>query len=309
MKTTNYLAVFFSAFLFAGCSDGNSDTGSSSYEEAPDPQASELPPPTLSVDSMTYGSPDSYYEENSASLNPTVLTYNDYLGRQPYQVSTIKIDTTLVKVQFSAINSQIDYLNEIAPANGRLEVENLNALKAIISQVVDTNDLLNLTSNCRQPIGINDLKDGISLESFDFLKGDEQKLGLMGFLNVNISNFYKVTIVEFSQIGSVVCNGKLLPYGVGARLMLQVTKRRKDAKLETPQQITASVVYNRAQVRYSIKTFGITGPKTAALIRSGTLSENTCSDFINAIADVIVDAYKKDSEYIIFPQYLPLRQQ
>lgn len=241
----------------------------------------------------------------------TIVIRNiDTTYKKSINVSQISIDTNLLKAQIAVTNKQINSLNNIKNAEFKASaLENLSAQIFSIDAIVDTSKAsMPQSAACVYPSSIRDLKDGILLQGYDFKKGDEYKLGLMGFFNVDIQNESKVTVVEFSQSGSTQCEGKTLPYGIGARLMLQVIKKKRNAKLETPQQITASVIFDRAEVKYNVKTFGITGPKTASLIRSGILSENTYNDFINAIADMVIDAYKANSEYIINPQYMPLKQ-
>ena len=277
MKTYINLAVYtlITGLLLAGCN--NNEQASDTYNEQ--------------ADTVVINNPDTGYTK-------------------PVDVSAIPIDTNLVKAQVAVTNKQMQSLSKVKDANLKnLALENLTAQLSYIDAAVDTTTSLKPNNVCVYPSTIRDLKDGISLQAYDFKKGEEYKLGLMGFLGVDIQNDSKITIVEFSQSGSVQCEGKILPYGIGARLMLQVIKKKRNAKLETPQQITASVIFDRTEVKYSVKTFGITGPKTASLVKSGILSENTYNDFINAMADMIVDAYKGgDNGYVITPLYMPLKQ-
>lgn len=243
-------------------------------------------------------------DEDTVTINPTQDT-----AEQSIKVSGISIDTNLLKAQLPVITKQKMYVyrqkNNILKQNA---LESINQQIVAWDNVIDTSTTAPHLLNCAVPASIRDLKDGISLQAYEFQKGDEAKLSLMGFGNVSLQKDSKITIVEFSQTGSSKCDDKTLSYGIGARLMLEIIKKKKDAKLLTPQQITASVIFGRAEVKYNVITFGITGPKTANLIKSGTLSENTYNDFINAIADIIIDAYKDEAGYIITPQYLPLRQ-
>lgn len=163
--------------------------------------------------------------------------------------------------------------------------------------------------NCYKtyPKRISELTDGISLEAYEFRKGDEVKLGLMGFLGIDIKTDEKITVVEFAQIGSKPCEDIINAFGIGARMMMRIRSTKRGAKLNTPQQITASVIFGKAEVSYSMKTFGITGPGTASFVKSGTVSENTYNEFINQIATLIVEMYKPQSTYIITPQLLPFK--
>ncbi|MDT0606339.1 hypothetical protein [Croceitalea rosinachiae] len=154
------------------------------------------------------------------------------------------------------------------------------------------------------PSGIQDLKDGVVIDAYDFFDGDEKALSLLGFLNVDIKKQERITVIEYLQKGSVYCNGKRKKYGIGARLMMRVTSHKRKAKLDTPQQITASVIFGQATVKFSMHTFGITGPGVANLNRVGSITENTYSSFISGISDLLADAYKGSNQYIIAPQLL-----
>lgn len=76
------------------------------------------------------------------------------------------------------------------------------------------------------------------------------------------------------------------------------------AKLNTPQQITASVIFDKAEVTFSMRTVGITGPSIASLNKAGTMSENTYTNFMTEVSKLIVEMYKDNSGIIIKPQPL-----
>lgn len=158
------------------------------------------------------------------------------------------------------------------------------------------------------PKGIRDLKDGVTVDIYSFKKGDESKLSLMGFFDISMSNHEKVTVVEYSQFGSIICNRKRLKFGIGCRLMMRIISRKRGAKLNTPQQITASVIFGKAEVNYSMQTFGITGPGVGGLNQAGALTEDTYNKFITEVSNMIVKAYDEDSRYIINPQPLFLKR-
>lgn len=158
------------------------------------------------------------------------------------------------------------------------------------------------------PKDIRDLKDGVTVDIYSFKKGDESKLSLMGFFDISMSNHEKVTVVEYSQFGSIICNRKRLKFGVGCRLMMRIISRKRGAKLNTPQQVTASVIFGKAEVNYSMQTFGITGPGVGGLNQAGALTEDTYNKFITEVSNMIVKAYDEDSRYIINPQPLFLKR-
>lgn len=160
--------------------------------------------------------------------------------------------------------------------------------------------------SCQQiaPKSIQDLKDGVVIDAYDFFDGDEKALGLFGFFNVDIKKQERVTVIEYLQKGSVICNNKTKQYGIGARLMMRVTSHTRKARLDTPQQITASVIFGQATVKFSMHTLGITGPGVANLNMSGSVTENTYSSFISSISDLLKQAYEGTEQFIICPQSL-----
>lgn len=179
---------------------------------------------------------------------------------------------------------------------------NLNENQAVFAQC-DRNILY---QNCfgSRPTTIQDLQDGVVIDAYDFVDGDEKALGLLGFFNVDIKKHERITVIEYLQKGSSSCNGIIKNYGIGARLMMRVTSHKRNARLDTPQQITASVIFGKATVRFSMHTFGITGPGVAHLNRVGSITENTYSSFISGISDLLAEAYEGSKQYIISPQLL-----
>jgi len=173
-------------------------------------------------------------------------------------------------------------------------------------QVTNTDRLTRCMDSA--PKDIRDLKDGVIVDAYDFFDGDEKSLSFLGFLNVDIKKHERVTVIEFAQKGSQNCNGKILRYGIGARLMMRVISAKKRAKLDTPQQITASVIFGHATVKFSMHTFGITGPGVARLNKVGAITEDTFSNFIAEISNLMVEAYRENGDYIIAPQPLFLNE-
>lgn len=170
------------------------------------------------------------------------------------------------------------------------------------SKLFNNSDCLDL-----RPRIIEELTDGVVIDAYDFVDGDEKALGLLGFFNVDIKKHERVTVIEYLQKGSLECKGETKKYGIGARLMMRVTSHKRNARLDTPQQITASVIFGKATVRFSMHTFGITGPGVAHLNRAGSITENTYSSFIAGISDLLAEAYQGSQQYIIAPQ--PLNNQ
>lgn len=163
-----------------------------------------------------------------------------------------------------------------------------------------------LVFSCQQmaPKSIQDLKDGVVIDAYDFFDGDEKALGLLGFFNVDIKKEERITVIEYLQKGSIACNNRTKKYGIGARLMMRVISHTKKARLDTPQQITASVIFGQATVKFSMHTLGITGPGVAHLNMSGSITENTYSSFILSISELLKQAYEGTGQFIICPQPL-----
>lgn len=154
------------------------------------------------------------------------------------------------------------------------------------------------------PKNIHDLNDGLLFDAYEFTKEDKGKLGFLGFANINFNNFDKIIVVEYSQTGSYTCEGERLKFGVGARMLMKIKKTGFGAKLDSPYQIAASVIYGKANVSFSVKTFGIVGPGVERLIKSGSLQEDTYTRFVNDIANLIVEAYQDNGKLTVTPQPL-----
>ncbi len=244
------------------------------------------------------------------------------VGNKTYTIDTLLVyspeitDTSVININEAKKIVLSPELEELATAYSKIMIETLNDTLGTnkANDVIEDNPgVIPIPTEYRTcltsaPSKIRDLKDGVIVDAYEFYKGDEKKLGFLGFANVNIKEEEKVTVVEFAQHGSQNCNNYLLKYGVGARLMMRVTSSKRRAKLETPQQITASVIFGQASVKFSMRTFGITGPGVSRLNKVGTVTENTYSNFMSEISNLIVDVYKDTSEFIISPQPLFLKQ-
>ncbi len=218
------------------------------------------------------------------------------------KVSQINMDENLKQVAagYSNLLENSDLLEQGAAVD---LVESLPTVQRHMPQI--SNDFLDCMS--KAPKTIHDLQDGVVVETYEFEKGNEAELGLLGFLNVSLANKEKVTVVEYLQHGSILCNNRFLKYGVGCRLMMRIKSHKRGAKLNTPQQITASVIFDKAEVTFSMRTVGITGPGVAKLNKAGSLAENTYTNFMTEVSNLIVDMYKKESSYKILPQPLFLQ--
>lgn len=154
------------------------------------------------------------------------------------------------------------------------------------------------------PKDIHGLNDGLAVRAYEFDRTQAARLRWLGFVGVNFNNIDKLTVIEYCQTGSQICNQQLLKYGIGARLMMKIKKTDSKAKIDTPHQVGASVIFNMASVQFELMTFGIVGPGTSALVSAGTLSEDTYTKFIHSISSLLIEAYKTPSQFIITPQPL-----
>jgi len=216
---------------------------------------------------------------------------------EPINVDSIKLDSDLEQaLQLFKLNSDQKGLvsTDSIPGDGYIEIPER------FKHCLDSSTA---------PKGIRDLKYGMSLDAYKFDKDNQAKLGFLGFGNIEIEDKETVIVVEYKQTGTQRCDNFQLFYGVGARIMMQIKSKKRNAKVNTPQQISASVTFGRADVLFSVKTFGITGPGVARLIKSGTMTENTYVEFLNEISTLIVDAYSDTTKFEITPQPLFLKQQ
>ena len=173
-------------------------------------------------------------------------------------------------------------------------------LVALGSNTEDINSL------CEEkwPKTINDLNSGFLFEIYEFGKNDRAKLELLGFLNIDFDLVDKIVVIEYSQSGNIFCKNQILKFGIGARMIMKIRKKsfKFGAKLNSPQQITASVIFGKVDVSFSINTFGIVGPGIGELVKkAGSLQEDTYSNFLFEVGNLIVDAYKDKSKYRISP--------
>lgn len=154
------------------------------------------------------------------------------------------------------------------------------------------------------PKTILDLNDGIRFHSYELNSNDSTILNLIGFSNVNFKRNTKLVVVEFSQTGSFNCHKEKHTFGIGARMLLKIKVKGFGigVKLDSPFQIAASMIYGKVSVSYSVVTFGIVGAQTTKLLKTGNLSEDTYSNFVTDISEIINLAYQKDSGISIKPQ-------
>jgi len=233
-----------------------------------------------------------YFEESDIT---TQINFNDSTGNAlgAYK-STAELNNLMIKnsEQFSDASYKADWksskIQEDYLKNNNLDFSYLN-------------------SDCyeNRPTTIQDLSAGLSLRAYKFDKNNQGSLSLFGFGNISLGRKEKVVLVEFLQTGNYVCQENKSKYGVGARMMMKITSKKNRAKINSPQQISASVTFGLAEVEFSVITIGITGPGTASLVNQGSMTENTYSNFLKSVSNLIVDVYKTESSFLIDPQLIP----
>jgi len=234
-----------------------------------------------------------YFEESE--IVPPEVFLNDSLNQ-----------TLAFYKSSSAINDfMIEKSNDLTDAsylaswkNSTAQIEHLKTLDLPYSF---------LTNDCyeNKPETIQDLTAGLSLRAYKFDRNNQASLSLFGFGNVNLGRKESVILLEFLQTGNHICESKVNKYGVGARMMMKIISKKNRAKVNSAQQISASVTFGLAEVEFSMKTLGITGPGTATLVNQGAMTENTYSNFLKSVSNLIVDVYKAESSYFIDPQLIP----
>jgi hypothetical protein len=152
------------------------------------------------------------------------------------------------------------------------------------------------------PKNITDLTSGVRVLTYQFDRNNQIGLSLLGFAGVNLGSHERAIVVEYCQTGDKYCNDKNIEYCIGARMCMKINIINHNAKVETPQQVAASVTFGYVNVTYEIITVGITGSGVADLVRQGTMTESTYTDFLTKIAGIIIDIYKPNSQYIISPR-------
>lgn len=237
------------------------------------------------------------------------------INNEKYTIDTFRIDIADSSEWPSVISdSDIKANLKIAVAEESLdefidEIEQKENLTSIINDVIKkNNDPIKIPvefQDCwpARPTKLNQMTDGLELTAREFTSENQTGLAVLGF-GGKIEKNEKVIVIQFFQKGSQICNNNILKWGFGARLKMHVKSNRKRAKLNTPQQLTASVMFGLAEVTYEMKTYGIVGPGTANLVKLGAVTENTYQDFLKGVADLLVNIYNNQSDYIITPQPL-----
>lgn len=224
----------------------------------------------------------------------------------------LSLSILLVSVFWKNSIAQVELIGELSTKKSQIK----DFIKTVDSQenvLFTSSDIFKIPDDYRAcynhpsaPKTIKDLNYGISLEATKIEKDNSGDLSLFGFGNISLGKKETAIVVEFMQYGFQKCDSVNLTYGVGARMLMHVKVRKGNAKVDSPQEVSASIIFNKASAKFSIKTFGIVGPGVASLVRAGTVTENTYPEFIKEIANLISNAYQSE-EYTITPHPLFLK--
>ena len=147
--------------------------------------------------------------------------------------------------------------------------------------------------------------NNVSMRSYYFNKKNKGGLKLLGFGGFDISKNQVVCVVEYSQKKIIPCDDDYLTWGFGIRMMMHIKKADKNAKLDSPTKIAASVTFGYASASYSVQTFGVAGPGIADFIEAGDdMTSNTYSRFISLTANFVREIYGEQNNYNITPELI-----
>ena len=157
-----------------------------------------------------------------------------------------------------------------------------------------------------RPRQMKDLTDGLEVRHVYFNKDSNVDLTLFGWLGPKLENKQVLIMSDFLQHKNTLCtDGKVRKYGVGVRMFLFVSKKRKKVSLELPK-LAANVELNRAKATYELKTLGLVGDKVLdALPKSGEFNVENYANVIKAVDNIIRLAKDNTDGVIITPQLIP----
>lgn len=294
MKNTSLFALIILVVLTSGCPKENPIV---SDEFIIDGQTFAIDTILISTEATDIEIPITYFDSSKIDFTAVPILATDEVTmeflRQSAELNTViatepeKFSDSNFLDQWRSFQPQMEFLSSTYNFDvNQLDLECIN----------------------NKPTEIEDLTAGLSLRAYKFDKDNQSSLGLFGFANIELGRKENVVLVEFLQTGNHTCEGKTTKYGIGARMMMRITSKKRRAKISSPQQISASVTFGLAEVEFSMITVGITGPGTANLVNQGSMTENTYTNFLKAVSGLIVDVYKDDSAFFIDPQLLPVKE-
>jgi hypothetical protein len=157
-----------------------------------------------------------------------------------------------------------------------------------------------------RPRTMAELSGGLQKYFYKFTDDSNVNLDVFGYGGGQLGKKELLLIVDWVQFKEQECSqGNRKRYGVGARLFLHITKKKRGVSLQLPT-LAANVELDRAEVTYTISTIGITGDQVLDALPTGaTFDVENYAKVINAVDRIITLARDNTDGVIIDPQLLP----
>lgn len=163
------------------------------------------------------------------------------------------------------------------------------------------------TSLCQNiPENMADLTGGIRKYFYKFTAESSGNLDAFGYGGGSLENKETLLIVDFVQHKDIFCtDGKKRIFGVGARLFLKISKKKRSVSFGLPK-LAANVELGKAEVEYTISTIGITGDKVLDALPTGNeFDVENYAKIVNSVDNIIRLAKDNVDGINIEPQLLP----
>ena len=156
------------------------------------------------------------------------------------------------------------------------------------------------------PENMGDLTGGIKKYFYKFSAKSSANLDAFGYGGGSLENKETLLIVDFVQHKDVFCtDGKKRTFGVGARLFLKISKKKRSVSFGLPK-LAANVELGKAEVEYTISTIGLTGDKILDALPTGNeFDVENYAKIVNSIDSIIRLAKDSTDGVNIDPQLLP----
>ncbi|MEW7291055.1 hypothetical protein [Aquimarina sp. 2304DJ70-9] len=164
-----------------------------------------------------------------------------------------------------------------------------------------------ITTTCGAiPTNMAELTGGLKKYFYKFTSSTTVNLDALGYGGGSLGKKEMLLMIDFVQHKEVQCDdGKSRKYGVGSRLFLHITKKKRGVNLTLPQ-LAANVELNRAEVAYTISTIGIVGPSVIDALPTGSnFDVENYAKVVNAVDNIIRLAKDNEEGVVVTPQLLP----
>ncbi len=156
------------------------------------------------------------------------------------------------------------------------------------------------------PENMAELTGGIKKYFYKFSSKSSANLDAFGYGGGSLENKETLLIVDFVQHKDIFCtDGKKRTFGVGARLFLKISKKKRNISFGLPK-LAANVELGKAEVEYTISTIGLTGDKILDVLPTGNeFDVENYAKIVNSIDNIIKLAKDNTDGVNIEPQLLP----